>query len=49
MPEGGSYGTRETALIADLQNRLETYQTHMEAVEVRKSAADLRAIWALGN
>ena len=49
VPEGGSYGPRETALIADLQNRLETYQTHMEAVEVRKSAAELRAIWALGN
>jgi methionyl-tRNA synthetase len=49
VPEGGSYGPRETALIADLQNRLETYQTHMEAVEVRKSATELRAIWALGN
>ncbi|MGB2497204.1 MAG: methionine--tRNA ligase [Planktomarina sp.] len=49
VPEGGSYGPRETALIADLQHRLETYQTHMEAVEVRKSATDLRAIWALGN
>ena len=49
VPEGGSYGPRETALIADLQNRLETYQTYMEAVEVRKSAAELRAIWALGN
>ena len=49
VPEGGSYGPRETALIADLQTRLEAYQTHMEAVEVRKSAAELRAIWALGN
>ena len=49
VPEGGSYGPRETALISDLQRRLETYQTHMEAVEVRKSAAELRAIWALGN
>jgi len=49
VPEGGSYGPRETALIANLQNRLETYQTYMEAVEVRKSAAELRAIWALGN
>jgi len=49
VPEGGGYGPRETALIADLQNRLESYQTHMEAVEVRKSAAELLAIWALGN
>lgn len=49
VPEGGSYGERETQLIADLQEKLADYQTHMEAVEVRKSAADLRAIWVLGN
>ena len=49
VPAGGSYGQREQTLIVDLQNRLETYQAHMEAVDVRKSAAELRAIWALGN
>ena len=49
VPTGGSYGQQEQTLIVDLQNRLETYQAHMEAVDVRKSAAELRAIWALGN
>ena len=49
VPTGGSYGEQEQTLIVDLQNRLETYQEHMEAVDVRKSAAELRAIWALGN
>ena len=33
----------------DLQLRLDAYQNHMEAVDVRKSAAELRAIWVLGN
>jgi methionyl-tRNA synthetase len=49
VPAGGSYGQREQTLIVDLQSRLETYQAHMEAVDVRKSAADLRAIWTVGN
>ncbi|WP_289080049.1 ABC transporter substrate-binding protein, partial [uncultured Sulfitobacter sp.] len=37
------------ALIADLTERVARYQTAMEAMEVRKSAAELRAIWAAGN
>ena len=49
VPAGGNYGPREKTLIADLQIRVQSYQTHMEAVDVRKSAAELRAIWALGN
>ena len=49
VPAGGNYGPREKALIVDLQIRVQSYQTHMEAVDIRKSAAELRAIWALGN
>ncbi|WP_425091883.1 methionine--tRNA ligase [Tropicimonas sp. S265A] len=49
VPAGGSYGPDEEALIADLQTRLEVYQTHMDAMEVRKAAAELRAIWVSGN
>ena len=49
VPEGGAYGARETALIAELQVRLDAYQAHMEAIEVRKAASELRAIWAAGN
>ncbi len=49
VPDGGTYGPQEKALIADLQTRLERYQAHMDAIEIRKAAAELRAIWTLGN
>jgi methionyl-tRNA synthetase len=49
VPEGGDYGEQETALIADLDARLTRYQAHMDAIEVRKAAAELRAIWVAGN
>ncbi|RYG89718.1 methionine--tRNA ligase [Loktanella sp. IMCC34160] len=49
VPEGGAYGPREEALIAALQDRITTYEGFMDTIEVRKSAAELRAIWVLGN
>ena len=49
VPEGGTYGSAEEQLIADLTTRLRAYEGHMDAMEVRKSAAELRAIWVLGN
>ena len=49
VPEAGSYGAAEEALIADIAARVARYQTHMDAIEVRKSASELRAIWAAGN
>ncbi len=49
VPEGGSHGAAEEALIAALGARIRAYEGHMEAMEVRKSAAELRAIWVLGN
>ena len=49
VPSGGSYGAQEEALIADLDKRLAAYQTHMDAIDVRKAAAELRAIWVAGN
>ncbi len=49
VPVGGSYGAAEQQLIADLTARLRAYEGHMDAMEVRKSAAELRAIWVLGN
>ncbi|KGM48419.1 methionine--tRNA ligase [Pseudooceanicola atlanticus] len=49
VPEGGTYGPTEEALIADLNQKLAAYQTHMEAMDVRKSAQELRAIWVAGN
>lgn len=49
VPGGGSYGEQEVKLIADITARLREYETHMNAIEVRKAAAELRAIWVAGN
>ena len=49
VPEGPVYGEREQALIADLEAKLLAYQGHMDAIEVRKASAELRAIWVAGN
>ncbi|KRS12791.1 methionyl-tRNA synthetase [Roseovarius atlanticus] len=49
VPEAGSYGPDETVLIDTLTTRIRAYETHMEAIEVRKSATELRAIWVAGN
>ncbi|MBR9765671.1 MAG: methionine--tRNA ligase [Rhodobacteraceae bacterium] len=49
VPEGGSYGAAEEALIAELSERVRRYEALMDAMEVRKSAQELRAIWAAGN
>ncbi len=49
VPAGGSRGPAEETLIADLEARLQRYIAHMEAMEVRKSAQELRAIWVAGN
>ncbi len=49
IPAGGAYGAREEKLIAELEIRVRAYEGHMDAIEVRKSAAELRAIWAAGN
>ncbi|WP_170374952.1 methionine--tRNA ligase [Ruegeria atlantica] len=49
VPEGGSFGEREKTLIDDLTKRVRAFEGHMEAMEVRKSAQELRAIWVAGN
>jgi methionyl-tRNA synthetase len=49
VPAGGEYGDAENKLISDLQIRLTAYQAAMDAIEVRKAAAELRAMWAAGN
>jgi len=49
VPEGGTPGDAEAALVATLSERLTAFQAHMDAVEVRKAAAELRAIWVAGN
>ncbi|WP_147106776.1 methionine--tRNA ligase [Tateyamaria sp. syn59] len=49
VPDGGTYGPAEQALIADLDMRIARYIALMDAMEVRKSAQELRAIWVSGN
>ncbi|MGR3571973.1 methionine--tRNA ligase [Brevirhabdus sp.] len=49
VPDGGAHGPAEAALIADLTQRLRRYEAHMEAIEIRKAASELRAIWVAGN
>ncbi|MBY5987914.1 methionine--tRNA ligase [Roseovarius atlanticus] len=49
VPEAGSYGPDETALIETLTTRIRSYEAHMESIEVRKSSNELRAIWVAGN
>ena len=49
VPAGGTTGTREAALVAELGARVRAYEGHMEAIEVRKAAQELRAIWVAGN
>ncbi len=49
VPEGGTYDDRANALVAELEARTRAYEAHMEAMEVRKAATELRTIWAAGN
>jgi len=49
VPAGGQTGERAAALIAELEGRVRAYEGHMEAMEIRKAATELRAIWVAGN
>ena len=47
--ESGIWGDQEAKLIKDLDQRLYSYESFMEAMEVRKAASELRSIWVAGN
>ncbi len=49
VPAGGLPDAHDTALVAELSIRVRAYEAAMEAMEVRKAAAELRAIWSAGN
>lgn len=49
VPTGGAYGAREEAVSAEISAKIATYQKHMDAIDVRKAAGELRAIWVAGN
>ncbi|MEO9574542.1 MAG: methionine--tRNA ligase [Tateyamaria sp.] len=49
VPDGAEFGPQEADLITDLDARIARYCGLMDAMEVRKSAQELRAIWVAGN
>ncbi|HYD44984.1 MAG TPA: methionine--tRNA ligase [Phenylobacterium sp.] len=49
VPEGGAPGELEQRLQADVSARLAELTSHLEAVEFRKAAQALRALWVVGN
>jgi methionyl-tRNA synthetase len=49
VPDGGTPGPVEAALATDLATAAASYATQLEALQFRKAAAALRAVWDLGN
>ena len=49
VPEGGPRGAAEAELAAALTTRLRAYEGYLDGIEIRKAAAELRAMWVLGN
>ena len=49
VPSGGKPGEVEVGLAAEIQRRLDAYGAAMEAIEIRKAAAELRGLWVAGN
>lgn len=49
VPEGGEWGADEDWLAGEMDTRLAAAAEHFEAMEFRKAAGEVRAIWALGN
>ncbi|WP_329336902.1 methionine--tRNA ligase [Streptomyces sp. NBC_00663] len=49
VPEGGAPGEAEAKLGEEIARLLAEYETQMEALQFRKAAAALRALWSAGN
>ncbi|MFE7976925.1 methionine--tRNA ligase [Streptomyces shenzhenensis] len=49
VPAGGAPGEAETKLGAEIARLLAEYEEHLEALQFRKAAAALRALWSAGN
>lgn len=49
VPGGGFYRDPEYQVMSALHQRLRAYEAHWDAIEIRKAAADLRAMWVIGN
>ncbi len=49
VPAGAEAGEAETALGREIAQLLQEYEEHMEAMQFRKAAQALRALWSAGN
>ena len=49
VPDKGEYGALEAETTTALQQKLTTLTGHMQALEFRKSATELRSMWVIGN
>ncbi len=49
LPSGGNETELEKKLYENINHKLQNLTKNLNAIELRKSAADLRAMWALGN
>ena len=49
VPEGSAWGAAERALADRIATGLAAYEAHMDAIEIRKASAELRALWVAGN
>jgi methionyl-tRNA synthetase len=49
LPSGGAYGEAEAEVTAEIFRRLASYEAQLDAIELRKAAQELRAVWAAGN
>jgi len=49
VPEGSTFTKAEHEIIQAISEKVRKYEAHLEAIEIRKAAAELRSIWSLGN
>ncbi|MGB8623932.1 MAG: class I tRNA ligase family protein, partial [Paracoccaceae bacterium] len=49
VPETKVTTNLDRDVIPALEKRVRQYETHMNAMDIRKAAAELRAIWVIGN
>jgi methionyl-tRNA synthetase len=49
IPASGSPGPAEAQIASDTDTHLAAYARHLEALQFRKAAAELRALWVKGN
>ncbi len=49
VPLGADWSSRDESFVSDLDRQIRVFENRMDAMEIRKSAQQLRSIWASGN